>query len=129
MRGLTTEAAPGWLWYEVVSKVSNVVGLIGALALVVHIGRTRALRRWHGEPPGVTRRPLLFWATVVTVTAAGMATLPFQPYPEHLPSQAVRCMVTGCAALVTAAAAVTLTPARPAMSPGSPGERSKPTGP
>lgn len=133
LRGLTTEAAPGWLWYEVVSKVSNAVGLIGALALIVHIGRTRALRRWHGEPPEVTRRPLLFWATAVTVTAAGVATLPFQPYPEHLPSQAVRCLVTVCAALVAAAAAVTLTPARhrvrPAMSPGSPGERSKPTGP
>jgi hypothetical protein len=112
LRGLTSEAVPGWLWYEVLSKASNAVGLIGALALIVHIGRTRSLRHWHGEPPEVTRRPALFWGTLIAVVAAGAATLPFQPYPNHFPSQAIRSMLIGCAALLAAALAVTLLPTR-----------------
>jgi hypothetical protein len=112
LRGLTSEAVPGWLWFEVLSKVSNAVGLVGALTLIVHIGRTRCVRRWHGPAPDVTRRPALFWVTAIAVAAAGAATLPFQPDPELLPRQAVRCLLIGCAALVAAALTVTLVPGR-----------------
>lgn len=66
--------------------------------------------RWHGPAPDVNRRPLRFWGTVAAVAAAGLATLPFQPYPVVIPTQAVRCLLIGCVALV--AGAVAVTPAR-----------------
>ncbi|GIJ74589.1 DUF4184 family protein [Virgisporangium ochraceum] len=112
LRGLTSEAVPGWLWYEVLSKASNAVGLLAAVGLAVHMGRTRALVRWHGPAPDGERRPVRFWGTVVAVTAAGAATLPFQPYPGVFPTQAIRCLLIGCAALVAGACAVALVPTR-----------------
>jgi hypothetical protein len=108
LRGLTSEAAPGWLWFEVLSKASNALGLLVAVALVVHIGRSRLLSRWHGPAPEVDHRPVLFWGTVAGVALAGAALLPLQPFPDRFPSQAVRCLLIGCAALVAGAAVVSV---------------------
>ena len=95
LQGLTSEAVPGWLWYEVLSKASNAVGVLAAVGLAVHIGRRRMLVHWYGPPPMAPHRPLLFWGTVAAVAAAGAATLPFHPYPVVIPTQAVRCLLIG----------------------------------
>jgi hypothetical protein len=124
LQALTSEAVPGRPWYDVLSEASNAVGLLAAVALVVHVGRTRALVRWHGPAPRTTPRPLLFWGTVVAVAAAGVATLPFQPFPGVFPTQAVRCLLIGCVALVAGAAAVAVLPTRRRVDAGGrPGRR------
>jgi hypothetical protein len=81
---------------------------VAGTALLVHIGRSRLLRRWHGPAPEAARRPAVFWATVTAVVSAGAAALPFQPFPYVLPTQAIRCLLIGCVALVAGAVAVSV---------------------
>lgn len=100
--GLTAPAFDGWVWFEVVSKVSNAVNLVGAVASAVYIGRLRLVRRWHGQPPAGARRHLAFWTTAGTVATAATATLPFLAHP--FTPQAVRCLLIGCLALAAAGA-------------------------
>jgi hypothetical protein len=108
IRVLTTEAVPGWLWYEVLSTASDAIGCLAGAALIIHIGRSRLLLRWHGVAPDVERRPVVFWTTVTAVATAGAAALPFQPFPYVFPTQAIRCLLVGCAALVAGAVAVSV---------------------
>ncbi|HEX5993627.1 MAG TPA: DUF4184 family protein [Jiangellales bacterium] len=72
----------GLPWWRVCQLASESLGAIAALTLLVHIGRLRLLRRWHGDPPDVPRRPLRFWATATAVFAVLVAALPAVPGNE-----------------------------------------------
>jgi hypothetical protein len=108
---LTTELVPGWPWWLVVSRVSDLIGLAAGPLLAVHIGRSGLLRRWHGAAPAVRRRPRRFWGTAGGVLVVGAALLPFQPV-TYFHDQAIRAMLVVVAALVAGALAVGAAPAR-----------------
>jgi hypothetical protein len=102
---LTTEAMPGWPWWLVVSRLSDLFGFVAATLLAVHIGRSRLIRRWHGAPVPVRRRPVRFWASFAVVTVFGVALLPLQPV-RFFHDQAIRCLVVVSVALFAGALAV-----------------------
>lgn len=101
---LTTEALPGWPWWLVVSRVSDLVGFAVAALLAVHIGRSGLIRRWYGPPVPVHRRPTRFWATAFLVATAGTALLPLQPV-RLFHDQAIRALVVVSLALLAGAIA------------------------
>jgi hypothetical protein len=101
---LLTEAMPGWPWWLVVSRISDLVGFVVATLFVVHIGRSGLLRRWHGAPVPVRRRPVRFWTVAAVVTVAGMALLPLQPV-RLFHDQAVRALLVVSLALLAGALA------------------------
>jgi hypothetical protein len=108
---LHDQVSPGMTWWELLVRISDVVGFAVGPWLALRIGGARLLRRWHGPPPPAPRRPATFWAAVSTVVGLGMALLPFQPAPLfHV--QAIRCLVIACLALLAGTAAVRLTAAR-----------------
>jgi hypothetical protein len=111
---LTSEALPGWPWWTVVSRVSDLVGFVVAAVLAVHIGRSGLIRRWYGPPVPVRRRPVRFWLTVFLVAAAGTALLPLQPV-RLFHDQAVRALLVVSLALLAGALAVS--PRRRARQP------------
>lgn len=102
---LTAEALPGWPWWLVVSRVSDLVGFVVAGLLAVHIGRSRLIRRWYGAPVPVRRRPVRFWAVSATVAVAGAALLPLQPV-RLFHDQAIRALLVVAVALLAGAIAV-----------------------
>lgn len=102
---LTTEALPGWPWWLVVCRISDLIGLIVGALLAVHIGRSRLIRRWHGAPVPVRRRPARFWAAFAVTAAAGLALLPFQPV-QYFHDQAIRAFVAVALAALAGAIAV-----------------------
>jgi hypothetical protein len=107
---LLRQVPPGVpLWY-VFSTGSNLFGFVMATALIVHIGRNRLLRRWHGPAPRTVRRPALFWAAVVGVVGAGLVWLWLQPV-HFLLVKALQAMLIGGLALLAGAAAVARRPA------------------
>jgi hypothetical protein len=108
---LHDQVRPGMPWWELLVRVSDLVGFAVGLGLALHLGGARLLRRWHGPPPPAPRRPAAFWVTASTVVAAGVALLPIQP-ARLLPGQAIRCLVIACLALLAASAAVRLTASR-----------------
>jgi hypothetical protein len=89
--------------------------LIGAFItwrVAVHIGRYRLLRTWHGSPPAVARRPVLFWTVAVVVAAAGLALVPFLPAAFLAHTTGTRILAVAALALLAgAAAARTIRPA------------------
>jgi hypothetical protein len=102
---LLTDALPGWPWWLVLSRGSDLIGFATAAWLVVHIGRSRLLRRWHGAPVPVRRRPARFWTATAVTTAAGTALLTLQPtLPFH--SQAIRALYVVSVGLLAGAVAV-----------------------
>jgi hypothetical protein len=102
---LTTEVRPGLPWWELLVTVSDVFGFVAATLLIIHIGRHRLLRRWHGPPVLTTARPRLFWTAVAAVLAAGWVWLAVEPV-QFLLVQAVQAMLIGGLALLTGAAVV-----------------------
>jgi hypothetical protein len=58
----------GWL-----DPASSLAGAVITVGLLVHIGRRRLLRAWHGSPPAVEVRPLLFWSVAGLAAALGLA--------------------------------------------------------
>jgi hypothetical protein len=105
-------AAPGGLpWFVVLCQASDTIGFGAAMALALHCGQSRLVRRWHGPPPATRRRPVLFWTVTVTVLAAGVATLPLHEV-RSVPSQAVRAMLAVGIALFAGAVAHKLCRAR-----------------
>jgi hypothetical protein len=118
---LHNRVAPGLPWWELLSIVSDLIGFAVGLGLALHIGSTRLVRRWHGPPPPVPRRPLLFWMVAFVVAGAGLDLLPFQP-ARMVHNQAIQCLVIASAALLAATAA-TRTLAPPLASPRAPTPR------
>jgi hypothetical protein len=99
------EVRPGLpLWY-LLSTVSDLVGFILAVVLIVHIGRRRLVRRWHGAPPPAVPRPLPFWSAVGLVLLVGLVWLPVQPVRFFL-VQAIQAMLIGGIALLAGAVMV-----------------------
>jgi hypothetical protein len=92
------------LWY-LISMAFDLAGMLAAVAATIHIGRTRAVYRWHGPPPLTRARPGVFWSAVFVVGAGGLALLPLQP-TDLFADQAVRCMLIGGLALLAGSAAV-----------------------
>lgn len=97
----------GLPWWTVVDQGSTVLGALAVLGVVVHIGRRRRLRQWHGEPPHLpARAPWLFWSSVLAVLVIYPVTWPLLPYRWAAHVQGVRALwITGLALL--AAVAVT----------------------
>jgi len=59
--------------------VMHVLGTVTLAMIVVHIGRRRLIRRWHGAPPPRARRPALFWSVAGAVALPLIAVTPFLP--------------------------------------------------
>jgi hypothetical protein len=69
-------AVAGLPWWRIVHLVSEVVGVVVTLVVIVHIGRRRLLVAWHGPAPQRAGRPLVFWpVAVLTAVALGVASL------------------------------------------------------
>jgi hypothetical protein len=107
---------PGVSWWEFLSTASDLIGFVGAAVLVVHIGRSRLLRRWYGPPPSTVPRPIPFWSVVGLVFTLGLALLPIQPV-RLLADQAVRVMLIAAVALLAGAAAARTRVATPLPQP------------
>lgn len=101
---LTAEALPGWPWWLVVSRISDLIGFVAAFLLAVHIGRSGLIRRWHGAPAPVRRRPGRFWASAFLVMVVGTALLPLQPV-RLFHDQAIRALLVVSLALLAGAIA------------------------
>lgn len=103
---LHRQAWPAMPWWELLSVASNLAGFAAAVALLVHIGRNRLLRRWYGTGPATAApRPIPFWSVVTLVFALGLASLPLHPV-RLAGDQAVRVMLFAALALLAGAAAV-----------------------
>lgn len=105
-------------WWRLLSIVSDHIGFVVGIAMALHIGSARLLRRWHGPPPPAPRRPVAFWTAAFAVAAAGMALLPLQP-AQLMHNQAIRCLVIACAALLAGTTATHLTAAPQTPAPTS----------
>ena len=106
--GLKQEAWAGIPWWLVAQHASTVVGAAVVVAVAVHIGRRRLLVDWHGEPPRVTRTPVVFWSVAAVVAALYPLTWPLLRYPYATYVQGVRMICTVAFALAAAAAAARL---------------------
>ena len=87
--------------------VMHVLGTVGLLAVVVTIGRGRLLRRWHGDPPPVRRRPVLFWTVAAAVTLGAAAAVPFLPAASLAHTTGTRLLCAVAAGLLVASFACT----------------------
>lgn len=91
-------AASHLVWDDLADQVttedaSDVLGGLVTLALLIHIGRSGLLRRWHGDPPtSVPRRPALFWLGALAAAAAGVAVTPALPGAELSHTTGVRLL-------------------------------------
>ncbi|RKR89442.1 uncharacterized protein DUF4184 [Micromonospora pisi] len=99
---LHQQVIPGLPWWELLSIVSNVLGAVVGVVLLLRLGRDGLLRAWHGPAPVRPRHPAAFWSAVIAVLIVGGVLLPLQPvrYPHD---QAIRCMVAIWVALLTGA--------------------------
>jgi hypothetical protein len=83
--------------------VFHVVGLVGIAVFALHVGRRRLVRRWHGPPPAVARRPALFWTVTGAVALPAVAVTPFLPAAllPHTTGSRLLC-ATGIAFVIAA---------------------------
>jgi hypothetical protein len=95
-------------WWHLAQWASSALGGAMAVACFWWIGRTHALRRWHGASPIVAVRPVLFWTVVGAVFACCAASLPFLPYRLSAHVLGVRVLWALGAALIAGAVAVRL---------------------
>ena len=93
----------GYSWWHLAQLVSSVVGALIAIWCFWRIGRTRALRRWHGPAPEVVVQPRAFWISATAVFALCVAWLPFLPYRLSAHVTGVRLMWAVGLALIAGA--------------------------
>ncbi|SFF64500.1 protein of unknown function [Actinoplanes philippinensis] len=93
-------------WYPGIEIPAHIVGLAAMALIAAIIGRGRLLRRWHGDPPPVTRRPALFWSVAAAVAAPLLAVTPFLPAAFLPHTTGVRVLTALSLGLLAAAAAV-----------------------
>ena len=82
-------AVAGLPWWRIVHLLSELVGVVIVVALLIHIGRRRLLVRWHGPPPPTPARPMVFWP-VATLSAAVLGAA-----SRALPGNAIGIWVVG----------------------------------
>ena len=104
---IRTEPVAGWPWWMIMVRLSDLVGLVAGVALVIWLGRTGALRRWHGPPPPVEAQTARFWSAFAAVVGVGAVVLPLQP-AQYPPQQAIRVLLIGCLALLAGAGAASV---------------------
>ncbi|MEV6598667.1 hypothetical protein AB0M36_17680 [Actinoplanes sp. NPDC051346] len=66
-------------WWRIVHLLSELVGVVVTVALVVRIARRRLLVAWHGPAPALAAQPFVFWPAAVLASVAlavGSARLP-----------------------------------------------------
>jgi hypothetical protein len=85
----------------------EVLGMVAAVGLAFHIGRRRLIRRWHGPPAPVVRRPRLFWGVAALVAGPGAAGVLFLPAALLIHTTGVRLIAVAALALLAGALAVT----------------------
>ncbi|MEV4511963.1 DUF4184 family protein [Dactylosporangium sp. NPDC049525] len=57
--------------WRTVRDLSDYAALLLLPLFLWYVGRRHLIREWHGPPPVVPRRPLLFWSVAVEAFAAG----------------------------------------------------------
>ena len=102
---LTADGPWGLPWWYVVQHVSSLVGAAGTAAVAWHIGRTSALRRWHGAPPPVPVSLVRFWVTAAVVLVAGVAATVLLPRAASAHVSGVRLLYAAALALIAGALA------------------------
>jgi hypothetical protein len=105
---LAAEPLPGLPWYRALQHASSVLGAIAAVALAVYIGRRSLIRRWHGPPPDLRRRPVLFWTVAGVVLAGYPATWPVLTHLYQTHVQGTRLLSFASFGLLAGAAATAL---------------------
>ena len=96
----------------------DVAGVALMVVFMVHIGRRRLLRCWHGDPPALPRRPGLFWSAAGAVTVPAAAVTPLLPAAHLAHTTGVRLLCAVVAGLLAASVAVVV---RNRLSGGRPG--------
>jgi hypothetical protein len=101
---LRQEAWPGTPWWGPLSDASNLLGFAAGGLLLVQIGRTGLLRRWHGPPPPVRVRPLAFWSAAAVALGTGLMLAVVVLPLDWVAGQAIRIMLIAGSALLCGAA-------------------------
>ncbi|MER7005560.1 DUF4184 family protein [Dactylosporangium sp. NPDC000555] len=112
---LVTHPGPVAAWWAI-RQASDGAALVLMPLLLWYCGRRHLLRQWHGDPPPVPRRPVLFWGATAAITAAGVLLTwalgdhslawPWFGYPEHVHVLGVRLIVAGTVGPLAGALAV-----------------------
>ncbi len=102
---LNTAGPFGLPWWRTLQFVSSAVGAIVVVNIGWHLGRTSALRRWHGEPPAVLREPGWFWASAAAVFVVCAAVSAFLPYAASAHVTGVRLLYAAALGLLAGASA------------------------
>ncbi|HEU4423795.1 MAG TPA: DUF4184 family protein [Pilimelia sp.] len=105
---LTNEAIAGVPWFRLFQHGSSLLGAAVAIALFVHIGRHRLVRRWHGEARPAPRSPALFWSVAAAVVLAYPLSWPWLTHLYQPHVQGVRLLCFSGLGLLAGAAAVRL---------------------
>jgi hypothetical protein len=100
---LQRDAWPGTPWWGLLSDASNLAGFATGSLLLLRIGRAGLLRRWHGQPPGTTPRPVLFWSAVAVALGCGLTLVAVHPV-DWAAGQAIRVLLIAGLALLCGAA-------------------------
>jgi hypothetical protein len=98
------EALPGLPWFRVLQHASSALGFVVAVGLLVHIGRRRLIRHWHGSAPVIRRRPALFWFAAGAVWALYPLTWPYLTHLYQPHVQGVRLLSFAAVGLLAGAA-------------------------
>ncbi|MFG2037161.1 DUF4184 family protein [Dactylosporangium sp. NPDC048998] len=112
---LVTHPGPVAAWWPI-RQASDGAALVLMPLFLWYCGRRHLLRRWHGDPPPVPRRPALFWGVTATATATGVLLTwalgdhrldwPWFGYPEHVHVLGVRLIVAATVGPLAGALAV-----------------------
>ena len=94
--------------HDIVDVAVELTGMLTALLLAIHIGANRLIRRWHGPPPTVATRPMLFWGAAAFVAVPGTASVVVLPAALLVHTTGVRLITMVFLALLAGAAAVGL---------------------
>jgi len=119
-------AVAGLPWWRIVQLLSEVVGAVVTIAIIVHIGHGNLLRTWHGPPPQASQRSRTFWPTaVLSATALATASLALPGNDIGIWIVGARWLGAGVVGLLIAAAVT----CRPSLRRSTPARRAEPVAP
>ncbi|MCM0673862.1 DUF4184 family protein [Micromonospora phytophila] len=104
--GIDWDSVSEVAWWTVSDIPSSLVGALVTLGVAVVIGRRRLLRAWHGNPPPVRTRSMVFWPVAGAVATIGYALTPVLPAAGLPWATVVRLLCVTAGALLVAAVAV-----------------------